>query len=120
MVVDATAWDAIRHFLGPNGGEIALAFGAGCAAGYAFCMRTLYKVQCEQHEKAEVALKDLLKDERAKSIMLEERLYGQLRNTGQMRESVTYLLDEGGVNRTFHVPRTYVGKSENDRDDEEK
>lgn len=34
----------ISNLLGPMGGQLALAFGTGCAAGYAFCLRTVYKL----------------------------------------------------------------------------
>lgn len=37
-------FDAAKDLLGPLGGQLALAFAAGCAAGYAFCVRTIHRM----------------------------------------------------------------------------
>lgn len=39
--------------LGPLGGLIAIAYGAGAASGYAFCLRTMYKILKAHTDKTE-------------------------------------------------------------------
>lgn len=85
----------VVSLLGPLGGQLAIAFGAGCAAGYAFCVRTLYKVQA-LHLKDRLADNALLVTEmkeenvdlKLRATVLEDRLYtGTQRQMEQIRES---------------------------------
>jgi hypothetical protein len=48
-------------FTGPLGGIVAVAYGAGAASGYAFCLRTLYKLLKAQLEKDEKEANDRIK-----------------------------------------------------------
>ncbi|AHE52649.1 hypothetical protein [Sphingomonas sanxanigenens] len=99
--------------LGPYGGVVAGAFGTGCAAGYAFCVRTILKVSDGRLDefRAEIARERKDCDERISSINddrreerkayegrisrlekrvfeLEDRSYtGQLRQMAQVRQS---------------------------------
>lgn len=95
--------DAI-DFLGAHGGQIALAFGAGCVAGYGFCMRTIYQLSQSRSEKEHQRCLDRIMDlEKEKDSLLtrmkdvEDRVYsGQLRQLEQIRESSVRIL--GGSN----------------------
>lgn len=94
--MDPTQWVWLDHILGPRGGELALAFGAGCTAGWAFCMRTLYKVLKErrdaEHEEAK-ARAAVLESELKQT---NERLFGEMRQLSQVRESSFEVLDTDG------------------------
>jgi hypothetical protein len=86
--------------LGPLGGLLALAFGAGCTAGYAFCLRTVYKLLDKTSETIRTTFEERLHDmtkERdncqARVRLLEDRLYlGQTRQLEQIRESSVRVL----------------------------
>lgn len=92
----------ISHLLGPMGGELAIAFGAGCAAGYAFCLRTVYKMlkaNCDAHieslQKENTAVRHRL-------AIAEDRLYqGTSRQMAQIRESEVRVL---GANKLGQPP----------------
>ena len=90
----------ISQLLGPLGGQLALAFAAGCTGGYAFCVRTIYRLlgdsnmrlhktcleQCEELKRENEDLKDRIR-------LLEERLFfGQARQLEQVRESSVRVL----------------------------
>jgi hypothetical protein len=86
--------------LGPLGGALGIAFAAGSAAGYAFCVRTVYKLlgegnnklydNCLEHCKQ---LQDENDDLRKRALVLEERLYfGQTRQLEQIRDSSVTIL----------------------------
>lgn len=98
--MNTTNAELIKDFLGPLGGQLALAFAAGCAAGYAFCMRTLYKMLKDQkkgeHDDCMERIGALEKDKdelKARVLILEDRLYhGGLRQAQQIRESTVHVL----------------------------
>lgn len=83
------------EFLGPRGGELAIAFGAGCAAGYAFCVRTIHTMlqrhTDKQHEECVERITNL---EKALKIMEERWLYGTSRQMAQMSDSSIRVLGE--------------------------
>ncbi len=58
-------------FLGPVGGLIAIAYGAGAASGYAFCLRTMYKILKSQSEKDEKKCEDEVEEYKKKNAELE-------------------------------------------------
>lgn len=97
MLSDITTID---RFLGPSGGELALVFAAGCVAGYAFCIRTLYKVLKEQKDKDESEcskriekLEEENKELEKRIAILEDRLFhGMSRQAAQVRESTAQIL----------------------------
>lgn len=93
--MSASAWDIVQGLLGPHGGEIALAFSAGAGAGYAFCMRTVYKALKEQREGDHAECKEEIRELKGRIVTLEERLYGQLRNNAQLHDSGISLLERG-------------------------
>lgn len=90
------------QLLGPLGGQLALAFGAGCAAGYAFCIRTVYKLLNSHHDiqhQACLAAIDRLRSDneelKQRVIVLEDRLYhGTSRQLDQIRDSSIRVLGE--------------------------
>lgn len=59
---------------GPLGGIIAIAYGAGAASGYAFCLRTMYKILKAQAEKDEKECEDRLAAAQRDNDRLIERL----------------------------------------------
>lgn len=90
----------VSTLLGPQGGQLALAFGTGCAAGYAFCLRTVYKLLAS-HKDAEnktcMERINLLASEnndlRERMTVLEDRWYmGSQRQTEQIRQSSVQVL----------------------------
>jgi hypothetical protein len=98
----STPFDVTQSLLGPDGGQIAIAFGAGCTAGYAFCIRTVYKMlgkhADKQHADCLEHVESLRADNRAlneRMTILEDRLYtGTVRQMTQMRESGIRVLGE--------------------------
>ena len=90
------------QLLGPLGGQLAIAFGAGCASGYAFCLRTVYKL-LSVHTDARhndcmqriVKLEEEREDLKQRITILEDRLYsGHARQMEQMRESTVRIIGE--------------------------
>lgn len=97
------------QFLGAHGGQLALAFGSGCVAGYGFCMRTIYKL-LEQHSEKELQactdrIKKLEEDKdelKTRLQIVEDRLFsGQERQLAQIKLSgarvLPRMLDERGL-----------------------
>lgn len=90
------------EFLGAHGGQLALAFGSGCVAGYGFCMRTIYKLLEARSEKEHqecldriVKLEEEKQDLVARLEVIEDRLFmGQERQLAQIRESTRRLMPE--------------------------
>ena len=88
------------QLLGPLGGALAVAFGGGCAAGYTFCIRTVYKLLGDGHAKLHnsclerVEILEREKHDLAERVrLLEERLYyGHARQLEQVRESTVRVL----------------------------
>lgn len=86
--------------LGEHGGQLAVAFGAGCVAGYGFCMRTIYKLlQTRSDAEHQRCLDRIDVLEREKDALeyrmkeVEDRVYmGQLRQLEQIRESSLTIL----------------------------
>ena len=82
-------------YLGPVGGQLALAFGAGCIAGYGFCMRTIYKLlqtsSDTRHEDCMKRITDLEADKeelKQRLVIVEDRLFsGTVRQLAQLEES---------------------------------
>ena len=89
-------------FLGAHGGQLALAFGSGCVAGYGFCMRTIYKLLETKSEKEHqeclnriVKLEEEKQDLTTRLGIIEDRLFsGQERQLAQIRQSTVHLLPE--------------------------
>lgn len=89
-------------FTGSLGGIIAIAWGAGAASGYAFCLRTMYKILREQASKDEVEcaarLEELKKEKQdlAEQVeSLQRQLIGGLeRQLSQTSQSGLALLDK--------------------------
>lgn len=61
-------------FTGPVGGILAIAYGAGAASGWFFCLRTMYKLLADQSKKVEDDCKVQLEEERAEHKLTRERL----------------------------------------------
>ena len=101
----ATGFEVTQSLLGPSGGQLAIAFGAGCAAGYAFCIRTVYKLlgnhSDSRHNDCMKRIEELASENKKlndRIVTLEERLYmGSNRQLAQVHESSVKLLDEGQV-----------------------
>lgn len=79
---------------GPLGGIIAIAYGAGAASGYAFCLRTMYKILKAQADKDEQGCKQRIleltneKNDLLRQVeTLQERLIGGLERQ-QMQTSI--------------------------------
>jgi hypothetical protein len=96
-----------QDLLGPLGGQLALAFGAGCAAGYAFCLRTVHKMlgehaqlqykECLDRVETMQRANDKLQE---RVTTLEERLYsGTARQMAQIRESELRVLGADKLGR---------------------
>lgn len=94
--------------LGAAGGQLALAFAAGAAAGYGFCLRTVYKMlgahKDKEHstclERIEILEKEKNELQVRMSVM-EDRYYtGQLRQAAQIRESTAQILGPEKLGRT--------------------
>lgn len=105
----SASFDVTQSLLGPIGGQLALAFGVGCATGYAFCLRTVYKL-LSKHSGERLSdcvkriegLKASNKRLEERIVLLEERLYsGSIRQMSQMRESEVRVL---GVDRLGRPP----------------
>lgn len=100
------SFEIAKSLLGPFGGQLALAFGAGCAAGYAFCVRTVYKLLGSHGDarhadciKQIEALKDANEELKLRVVVLEDRLYsGSNRQMAQMRDSEIRVL---GADKLF-------------------
>lgn len=81
--------------LGEHGGQLAIAFGAGCVAGYGFCMRTIYKLlQSHRDKEHDICMDRIQSLEREKEALsyritqMEDRMFhGQERQLAQIRES---------------------------------
>lgn len=58
---------------GPLGGIIAIAYGAGAASGYAFCLRTMYKILRTQADKDESECKERLLEANKEIERLQEK-----------------------------------------------
>lgn len=85
------AFDA-SYFIGPFGGIVAIAFGAGAAAGWAFASQTVLKLVTKEREECERRI-GLLE---ARVRELEERYIGGLeRQLGQIRQSSVSVLRKG-------------------------
>lgn len=67
---------------GPLGGIIAIAYGAGAASGYAFCIRTMYKILKSQSDKDEEECKERLLEANKEIERLQEKCEGM---TGEIR-----------------------------------
>lgn len=88
-------------FLGSNGGQIAIAFGTGCAAGYAFCVRTIHQMLKTHSEHAHdecIKRIEKLEEEKQKLAdrlhLIEERwMMGTERQKLQLSDSSIHLLD---------------------------
>lgn len=104
----------VGSLTGPLGGIIAIAYGAGAASGYAFCLRTMYKLIKAQAEKDERIGDELLDDakiEIARLVQrcddkqrtidhLQERLIsGMHRQNEQITQSGLYLIDRDKVSK---------------------
>jgi phosphoenolpyruvate-protein kinase (PTS system EI component) len=93
----------INSLSGPFGGLIAMAYAMGAASGYAFCLRTMYKILKEQAAKDETAwqkrienLEHQLADAQDQIRVLQERLMGGMeRQAAQVRESSLHILSRG-------------------------
>lgn len=89
-------------FLGAHGGQLALAFGSGCVAGYGFCMRTIYKLlETKSDKEHQECLNRIIKLEQEKAEMsarlelIEDRMFvGQERQLAQIRQSTARVLPE--------------------------
>jgi phosphoenolpyruvate-protein kinase (PTS system EI component) len=89
-------------FLGPIGGLIAIAYGAGTASGYAFCLRTMYQIVKAQSDKNEKnceheleELKQKLEQKEAEIRTLNERLiYGLERQKLATHNAGVYLIEK--------------------------
>lgn len=89
-------------FLGPFGGLIAIAYGAGAASGYAFCLRTMYTILKGNSEKTEKGHEDEITElkkaiqERDQQIqVLNDRLvFGLERQQRATHDAGLYLLDK--------------------------
>lgn len=89
-------------FGGAHGGELAIAFGTGCAAGYAFCLRTVHKMlQAHADKEHSTCLQRIEKLENDKGKLeervhlLEERLVmGAIRQREQLSDSSIRILGE--------------------------
>lgn len=87
-------------FVGPNGGEIAIAFGTGCAAGYAFCVRTIHKMlqmhSDKQHEECVARIEKLEAEKKRledRVHIIEERwMMGSERQRAQLHDSSVRVL----------------------------
>lgn len=102
------------QFLGAHGGQLALAFGSGCVAGYGFCMRTIYRLLEKHTEKQLTACTDRIevlendkKELHARMQMVEDRLY-----TGQERQLAQIKLSSGRVMPRMLDSREYVEDKE--------
>jgi hypothetical protein len=97
----------LDKFLGPDGGLLAIAFAAGCTMGYAFCVRTLYKILKEQkatdHDSCLERIAALERDKeelKSRLTLLEDRLYhGQARQLEQIRDSSVEILGRHKLGR---------------------
>lgn len=89
-------------YLGAHGGQLALAFGSGCVAGYGFCMRTIYKLLEAHSEKSHqeclqrvMTLEKEKDDLKQRLAIIEDRLFsGQERQLAQVRESSARVMPE--------------------------
>lgn len=85
---------------GPLGGVIAVAYGAGAASGYAFCLRTLYKLLKAQLDKDENEANERIKGlistcaarDRQIEILQDRLLYGLDRQKSQISRAGLSLL----------------------------
>lgn len=99
---------------GPLGGLLAIAYGAGAASGYAFCLRTMYKILKAQAEKDETECKERIAKAEAETERvidrcetlqrecdgLKERLIGGTqRQLTQVRESGLTLVDPNRITK---------------------
>lgn len=91
--------------LGPIGGVIALAYAAGAASGYAFCLRTMYKILKIQADKDETECEKRLDaaDHKIQALedqvkLLNERLlHGMERQHDQVNRAGIYLLNKKDI-----------------------
>lgn len=89
-------------FLGPFGGLIAVAYGAGAASGYAFCLRTMYTVLKSQNDKHEknceeeiTELKKIIAEKDQDIKALNERLiFGVERQRLATHDAGVYLIEK--------------------------
>lgn len=106
----------VGSFTGPLGGVIAIAWGAGAVSGYAFCLRTMYKLIKSQAEKDEKECEERLHDakremegllrrydekQRVIDALQERLLNGMTRQAAQIADSAVYLVDKGRVEKTY-------------------
>lgn len=97
---------------GPLGGILAIAYGAGAASGYAFCLRTMYKILKAQSEKDESECKDRIAkaesevgriQDKCEALQrecdsLKERLIGGTeRQLAQVRDSGLKMVEKGKI-----------------------
>lgn len=75
--------------LGPIGGLIGLAFGAGASAGWFFAIRTVYKIVTKERESCEKRVTILEEQVRA---LNERYTAGMERQLGQIRQSTVRIL----------------------------
>lgn len=87
-------------FIGPRGGELAIAFATGCGAGYAFCVRTIHKMlqthSDAAHEECVRRITKLEEEKRELSDrvqLIEERwMMGANRQLAQVHDSSVRVL----------------------------
>jgi hypothetical protein len=93
-------FDVTQSLLGPFGGQLAIAFGAGCTAGYAFCIRTIYRLLNKHAETQHADCQMQVNMLRERLTILEDRLHsGTMRQMAQMRESEVRVIGEDKLGR---------------------
>lgn len=88
--------------LGPVGGLIAIAYAAGAASGYAFCLRTMYKILKAQADKDELKCEEEVEHYKKRVAELEREcrtlndrlIFGLERQKEATHNAGVYLLDK--------------------------